>query len=132
RNWESGFATAGLLCGLLTAEDRESVEPMAVVTAPAQVSVQHQKLLHFVGEGNPSPEHLAPERTHGMAPACTAREPLDERCDRRARFNAKTRQIGFIQFATVAASQTFHCNPNGRRAIARWPLYIELRTHHAT
>ena len=37
--------------GLLTAEGRKSVEPMAAVTAPAQVSVQHQKLLHFVGEG---------------------------------------------------------------------------------
>jgi SRSO17 transposase len=27
--------------GLLTAEGRKSVEPMAAVTAPAQVSVQH-------------------------------------------------------------------------------------------
>ena len=32
-------------------EGRKSVEPMAAVTAPAHVSVQHQKLLHFVGEG---------------------------------------------------------------------------------
>src|SRR6516225_120634 len=32
--------------GLLTAEGRKSVEPMAAVTAPAQVSVQHKKLLH--------------------------------------------------------------------------------------
>jgi hypothetical protein len=31
---------------------------MAAVTAPAQVSVQHQKLLHFVGEGNWSDERL--------------------------------------------------------------------------
>ena len=38
--------------GLLAAEGRKSVEPMAAVTAPARVSVQHQKLLHFVGEGN--------------------------------------------------------------------------------
>ena len=37
--------------GLLTAEGRKSVEPIAAVTAPARVSVQHQKLLHFVGEG---------------------------------------------------------------------------------
>jgi SRSO17 transposase len=29
--------------GLLTAEGRKSVEPMAAVTAPARVSVQHQK-----------------------------------------------------------------------------------------
>src|SRR6266481_100616 len=34
--------------GLLVSEGRKSVEPMAAVTAPAEVSVQHQKLLHFV------------------------------------------------------------------------------------
>jgi SRSO17 transposase len=34
--------------GLLAAEGRKSVEPMAAVTAPAGVSVQHQKMLHFV------------------------------------------------------------------------------------
>jgi SRSO17 transposase len=34
--------------GLVAAEGRKSVEPMAAVTAPARVSVQHQKLLHFV------------------------------------------------------------------------------------
>src|SRR6516162_3919350 len=34
--------------GLLAADGRKSVEPMASVTAPASVSAQHQKLLHFV------------------------------------------------------------------------------------
>ena len=34
--------------GLLAAEGRKSVEPIAAVTAPARASVQHQKLLHFV------------------------------------------------------------------------------------
>ena len=37
--------------GLLAAGGRKSVEPMAAVTAPARVSVQHQKLLHFVANG---------------------------------------------------------------------------------
>ena len=35
--------------GLLAAQGRRSVEPLAAATAPAKVSVQHQKLLHFVG-----------------------------------------------------------------------------------
>jgi SRSO17 transposase len=34
--------------GLLVAEGRRSVEPMAAVTAPSRVSAQHQKLLNFV------------------------------------------------------------------------------------
>jgi len=36
--------------GLLVSEGRKSVEPMAAVTAPATVSAQHQKLLHFVAD----------------------------------------------------------------------------------
>src|SRR5204863_2746567 len=36
--------------GLLVAEGRKSVEPMAAVTAPAETSVQHQRLLHFVAD----------------------------------------------------------------------------------
>jgi hypothetical protein len=67
-----------------------------------------------------------------MTPACTAGEAFDKCSDRRARLDAKARQIGFIQCATVAAAQTFHFDPNGRRATARWPLYIKLRAHHAT
>jgi SRSO17 transposase len=36
--------------GLLTTDGRRSVEPIAAVTAPAKVSVQHQRLLHFVAD----------------------------------------------------------------------------------
>jgi SRSO17 transposase len=36
--------------GLLTACGRKSVEPLAAVTAPAQVAAKHQSLLHFVGQ----------------------------------------------------------------------------------
>lgn len=35
--------------GLLLPIERKSVEPMAAVTAPAQVAAKHQSLLHFVG-----------------------------------------------------------------------------------
>jgi SRSO17 transposase len=33
--------------------ERKSVEPMAAVTAPAQVAAKHQSLLHFVGLSRP-------------------------------------------------------------------------------
>jgi SRSO17 transposase len=36
--------------GLLTASGRKSVEPLAAVTAPAEVGAKHQSLLHFVGK----------------------------------------------------------------------------------
>jgi SRSO17 transposase len=35
--------------GLLLPIERNSVEPMAAVTAPARVAAKHQSLLHFVG-----------------------------------------------------------------------------------
>ena len=35
--------------GLMLPGERKSVEPMAVRTAPARTSAQHQSLLHFVG-----------------------------------------------------------------------------------
>jgi SRSO17 transposase len=35
--------------GLLMPIERKSVEPMAAITAPAQVAAKHQSLLHFVG-----------------------------------------------------------------------------------
>src|SRR5947209_16296078 len=35
--------------GLLMPIERKSVEPMAAVTAPAQVAAKHQSLLHCVG-----------------------------------------------------------------------------------
>src|SRR5215510_4700226 len=43
--------------GLLMPIERKSVEPMAAVTAPAQVAAKHQSLLHFVGNAplNPRP-----------------------------------------------------------------------------
>jgi SRSO17 transposase len=44
--------------GLLAAEGRKSVEPMAAVTAPAEVSAQHQKLLHFVANAPWSDERV--------------------------------------------------------------------------
>lgn len=36
--------------GLLTAPGRKSVEPLAAITAPAQVDAKRQSLLHFVGQ----------------------------------------------------------------------------------
>jgi len=44
--------------GLLAAEGRKSVEPLAAVTAPAGLAAQHQKLLHFVANAPWSDERV--------------------------------------------------------------------------
>src|SRR6516165_6689891 len=55
--------------GLLATEGRRSVEPMAAVTAPAQVSAQHQKLLHFVANSTWSDEEMLAKVSELVTPA---------------------------------------------------------------
>jgi SRSO17 transposase len=40
--------------GLLSAEGRKSVEPLAAATAPARTAAQHQSLLHLVAQAPPT------------------------------------------------------------------------------
>jgi SRSO17 transposase len=63
--------------GLLATEGRHSVEPMAAVTAPAHVSAQHQKLLHFVANATWSDE-LTLAKVHELVmPSITRRGPIE-------------------------------------------------------
>jgi SRSO17 transposase len=62
--------------GLLAAEGRRSVEPMAAVTAPGRVSVQHQKLLHFIGEGKWSDEEVLAKVRELVVPAIERHGPI--------------------------------------------------------
>src|SRR6202790_4285651 len=62
--------------GLLTAEGRKSVEPMAAVTAPARVSVQHQKLLHFVASAPWSDEPVLAKVREMVVPAIERHGPI--------------------------------------------------------
>jgi SRSO17 transposase len=62
--------------GLLTAEGRKSVEPLAAVTAPSRVSAQHQKLLHLVSEGSWSDEHMLAKVRALAMPTMTRHEPI--------------------------------------------------------
>jgi SRSO17 transposase len=63
--------------GLLAAEGRKSVEPMAAVTAPARVSVQHQKLLHFVAEAPWSDERVLAKVRQMVMPAIEGHGPIE-------------------------------------------------------
>ena len=63
--------------GLVAAEGRKSVEPMAAVTAPVEVSVQHQKLLHFVAQSPWSDERMLAKVREMVIPAMKLREPVE-------------------------------------------------------
>src|SRR6266508_3876003 len=61
--------------GLLVTEGRKSVEPMAAATAPGGTSAQHQKLLHFVGEGKWSDEKVLAQVREMVVPAIERHGP---------------------------------------------------------
>jgi SRSO17 transposase len=62
--------------GLLAAEGRKSVEPLAAVTAPATVSAQHQKLLHFVASAPWSDERVLAKVREMVVPAIERHGPI--------------------------------------------------------
>jgi SRSO17 transposase len=67
----------GYCTGLLAAEGRRSVEPMAAVTAPAGVSAQHQKLLHFVANSMWSDEAVLAKVRELVLPAIERHGPIE-------------------------------------------------------
>ena len=62
--------------GLLSAEGRKSVEPLAAVTAPERTAAQHQSLLHFVAQAPWSDEAMLRRVRERVLPSITRDEPL--------------------------------------------------------
>ena len=62
--------------GLLATEGRRSVEPMAAATAPARVSAQHQKLLHFVANATWSDEQVLAKVRELVLPSMVQHGPI--------------------------------------------------------
>jgi SRSO17 transposase len=63
--------------GLLMPIERKSVEPMAAVTAPAQVAAKHQSLLHFVGNAPWSDTAMLAKVGELVLPAITGSGPIE-------------------------------------------------------
>lgn len=62
--------------GLLSAEGRKSVEPLAAVTAPERTAAQHQSLLHFVAQAPWSDTAMLRRVRNRVLPSITRDEPL--------------------------------------------------------
>jgi len=63
--------------GLLMPIERKSVEPMAAVTAPAQIAAKHQSLLHFVGNAPWSDAAMLATVGELVLPAITRSGPIE-------------------------------------------------------
>ncbi len=62
--------------GLLSAEGRKSVEPLAAVTAPERTAAQHQSLLHFVAQAPWSDRAMLRRVRDCVLPSITRDEPV--------------------------------------------------------
>jgi SRSO17 transposase len=62
--------------GLISAEGRKSVEPLAAVTAPARTAAQHQSLLHLVAQAPWSDAAILRRVRECVLPSVTREEPI--------------------------------------------------------
>ena len=62
--------------GLLSAEGRKSVEPLAAATAPERTAAQHQSLLHFVAQAPWSDQAMLRRVREAVLPSITGDEPI--------------------------------------------------------
>src|SRR5712692_5379899 len=110
--------------GLLAAEGRKSVEPMAAVTAPAGVSAQHQKLLHFVAEAPWSDEPVLAKVREMVVPAIEGHGPIE----------------AWIIDDTAFPKQGVHsvgvhhqyCGQLGKQANCQVVVTLSIANHHAS
>src|SRR5271170_2405211 len=110
--------------GLLTAEGRKSVEPMAAVTAPARVSVQHQKLLHFIGEGNWWDERVLAKVRELVVPAIEPHGPIKAWIiDDTSYPKQGTHSVGVHHQ---------YCGQLGKQANCQVAVTLSIANHHAS
>ena len=110
--------------GLLAAEGRKSVEPMAAVTAPAGVSAQHQKLLHFVANAPWSDEQVLTKVREMVLPTVERHGPIEVWI---------IDDTGFPKHGPHSVG-THHqyCGQLGKQANCQVAVTLSIANHHAS
>jgi SRSO17 transposase len=110
--------------GLLAADGRKSVEPMAAVTAPAGVSAQHQKLLHFVANAPWSDERLLAKVRETVVPAIERHGPIEAWIIDDTSFPKQgTHSVGVHHQ---------YCGQLGKQANCQVVVTLSIANHHAS
>src|SRR5258708_1742193 len=110
--------------GLVAAEGRKSVEPIAAVTAPAVVSAQHQKLLHFVAESPWSDERMLAKVHEMVVPAIERRGPIEVWIIDDTSFPK--------QGSHSVGVQHQYCGELGKQANCQVAVTLSIANHHAS
>lgn len=110
--------------GLLVTEGRRSVEPMAAVTAPARVSAQHQKLLHFVANAEWSDEQMLAKVRELVTPSMTRQGPIEAWIIDDTSFPKKGRHSVGVHHQ--------YCGQLGKQANCQVAVTLSIANHHAS
>jgi SRSO17 transposase len=110
--------------GLLAAEGRKSVEPMAAVTAPSQVSAQHQKLLHFVANAAWSDERVLAKVREMVVPSIERHGPIEAWIIDDTSFPKQGRHSVGVHHQ--------YCGQLGKQANCQVVVTLSIANHHAS
>src|ERR1700752_4193350 len=110
--------------GLLMPIARKSVEPMAAVTAPAQVAAKHQSLLHFVGNAPWSDAAMLAKISELVLPAIEHSGPVEAWIIDDTGFPKKGRH-------SVGVTRQY-CGQLGKRDNCQVAVTLSLANRHAS
>jgi SRSO17 transposase len=110
--------------GLLAAEGRKSVEPIAAVTAPAAVSVQHQKLLHFVANARWSDTQVLGTVRELVLPSMQRKGPIEAWIIDDTSFPKKGSHSVGVHHQ--------YCGQLGKQANCQVVVTLSIANHHAS
>src|SRR5438132_11999737 len=110
--------------GLLMPIERKSVEPMAAVTAPAQVAAKHQSLLHFVGNAPWSDAAMLGKVAQLVLPAIERNGPVEAWIIDDTGFPKKGRHSVGVQHQ--------YCGQLGKEANCQVAVSLSIANHFAS
>jgi SRSO17 transposase len=119
-----------LCVGLLSAEGRKSVEPLAAVTAPERTAAQHQSLLHLVAQAPWSDQAVLSRVRERVVPSITRDEPIqawiidDTGFPKKGHHSVGVARQYCGQLGGGSQGSVHEVNgklPEGSRTTARWP-----------
>jgi SRSO17 transposase len=110
--------------GLLAAEGRRSVEPMAAVTAPAGVSAQHQKLLHFVANSTWSDAAVLAKVRQMVVPKIERHGPIEAWIIDDTSFPKQGKHSVGVHHQ--------YCGQLGKQANCQVVVTLSIANHHAS
>jgi SRSO17 transposase len=110
--------------GLLSAEGRKSVEPLAAVTAPERTAAQHQSLLHVVAQAPWSDAAVLSRVRERVLPSITRDEPVQAWIIDDTGFPKKG-----IHSVGVARQ---YCGQLGKQDNCQVAVSLSVATHHGS